>query len=286
MQKYIDKAKILIESLPYIKEFNGKIIVIKYGGSAMLNEELKKAVMQDISLMKLVGMRPVVVHGGGPEINQLLDRLGIESTFIEGLRVTDEETMEVVEMALCGKVNKSIVNHLISVGGQSVGISGKDGNLLEAEKILVNDKDVGFVGRVKKVNPELINTLIENDFIPVIAPVGRDNNGITYNINADYAAKSIAVALKAEKLIFLTDIEGVLRDKNDSETLISCLSVDEAEKMVDDKIIQGGMIPKIECCNKAVKKGVKSVHILDGRVEHSLLLEIFTEAGIGTMIKE
>jgi acetylglutamate kinase len=286
MQKYIEKAKILIESLPYIKEFNGKTIVIKYGGSAMLNEELKKAVMQDIALMKLVGMRPVIVHGGGPEINQLLDRLGKEAKFVEGLRVTDDETMEIVEMALSGKVNKSIVNHIISIGGSSVGISGKDANLLEAEKLLVNNKDVGFVGSVKKVNPELINTLIENDFIPVIAPVGRDKNGITYNINADYAAESIAVALNAEKLIFLTDIEGVLMDKNDPDSLISILKVEESEKMIETKIIQGGMIPKIECCNRAVKSGVKSVHILDGRVEHSLLLEIFTEAGIGTMIKE
>ncbi|MEI7473567.1 MAG: acetylglutamate kinase [bacterium] len=286
MHKYIEKAKILIESLPYIKKFNGKTVVIKYGGSAMLNENLKKAVMQDIALMKLVGIRPVIVHGGGPEINSLLEKIGKKAEFIDGLRVTDDETMECVEMVLAGKVNKSIVNHLLNIGGNAVGISGKDANIIEAEKKLVNGKDVGLVGEVKNVNPQLINTLIESDFVPVIAPVGRDKIGLTYNINADYAAEAIAVALNAEKLVFLTDVEGVLMNKNDSSSLISSLKVNTSEKLIEAKIIQGGMIPKIECCNRAVKNGVKTVHILDGRVEHSLLLEIFTEAGIGTMIEE
>ena len=286
MQQYIDKAKILIEALPYIKKFSGKTVVVKYGGSAMLNEELKKSVLQDIVLMKLVGMCPVIVHGGGPEINKMLERIDKKPEFVSGLRVTDNETMEVVEMVLCGKVNKEIVMNLQSQGINATGISGKDGKTLIAEKKLINGQDAGFIGKIKNVNTDLINTLIENDFIPVIAPTGMDEEGNTYNINADYAASAIAGALKAEKLVFLTDISGVLRDINDSKSVISGMTVSMAEKLIEDGTIAGGMIPKVECCIEGARKGVQKVHILDGRIEHSLLLEIFTDTGIGTMINQ
>lgn len=284
MQKYIDKAKTLIEALPYIKTFSGKTVVIKYGGSAMLNDELKKSVLQDIVLMKLVGMCPVIVHGGGPEINKMLQKIDKQPEFVKGLRVTDEETMEVVEMVLCGKINKEIVMNLESQGINAAGISGKDGKTLIAQKKLVDGQDAGFIGEIKEVNTDLMQTLINNDFIPVIAPVGMDENGNTYNINADYAASAVAGALKAEKLVFLTDISGVLKDINDAASIISSLTVSEAEKLIKDGIISGGMIPKVDCCIEGVKNGVKQVHILDGRIDHSLLLEIFTDTGIGTMI--
>lgn len=284
MQKYIDKAKILIEALPYIKSFSGKIVVVKYGGSAMLNNELKKSVMQDIVFMKLVGICPVIVHGGGPEINKMLKQIDKKPEFINGLRVTDEETMEVVEMVLSGKVNKDIVMNIQNLGFNAVGISGKDGNILKAKKKLVDGQDAGFIGEVTEVNPHLIKVLIENDFIPVISPIGMDESGNTYNINADYAASAIAGALDAEKLVFLTDIAGVLRDVNIQESLISSMTVCEAKNLIKDGIISGGMIPKVDCCIEGVEKGVKTVHILDGRVEHSLLLEIFSHAGMGTMI--
>ena len=286
MQKYIDKTKILIEALPYIKCFSGKTVVIKYGGSAMLNDELKKSVLQDIVLMKLVGMSPVIVHGGGPEINKMLKQINKQSEFINGLRVTDEETMEIVEMVLSGKVNKDIVTNIQTQGFNAAGISGKDGNILKAKKKLIDGQDAGFIGEIVEVNANLIKILIQNDFIPVIAPTGMGEDGNTYNINADYAASAIAGALEAEKLVFLTDISGVLRDVNDNESIISSITVSEAKKLIQDGTISRGMIPKVDCCIEAVEKGVKTVHILDGRVEHSLLLEIFTDTGIGTMINK
>ena len=286
MKKYIEKAKVLIEALPYIKEFYGKTIVIKYGGSAMLNEDLKQALIQDIILLKLVGICPVIVHGGGPEINKMLKEVGKNPEFINGLRVTDEKTIEVTEMVLAGKVNKNIVSHIQDQGVDAVGICGKDGNILESEKIYADGNDIGFVGKIKKVNINLIDTLIKNDFIPVIAPIGTDKCGNTYNINADYAAVSIASAINAQKLVFLTDIEGVLRDINNKSSLISTLKLKEISALIKDGTITGGMIPKVECCKKAVENGVKTVHILDGRLEHSLLLEIYTNKGIGTIIEE
>jgi acetylglutamate kinase len=284
MQKYIDKAKTLIEALPYIKTFSGKTVVVKYGGNAMLNEELKKSVIQDVVLMKLVGILPVIVHGGGPEINKMLKQIDKQPEFVRGLRVTDEETMEVVEMVLSGKVNKEIVMNIQNQGFMAAGISGKDGNTLKARKKLVDGEDAGLIGEVSEVNTHLIKTLIQNDFIPVIAPTGMDDEGNTYNINADYAAAAIAGALEAEKLVFLTDIEGVLRDVNDKDSIISQMTVTEAQNLINTGVISGGMIPKVDCCIEGVKKGVKTVHILDGRVEHSLLIEIFTAMGIGTMI--
>jgi len=286
MQKYIDKAKTLIEALPYIRSFSGKTVVIKYGGSAMLNDDLKKNVIQDIALMKLVGMRPVIIHGGGPEINKHLEKIGKKIEFINGLRVTDEETMEAVEMVLAGKINKSIATDIQSQGVNSVGISGKDGNTLIAIKKHIDGKDMGHIGEVETVNPSLIETLIEKCFVPVIAPIAKDIHGNSYNVNADYAASAIAGALKAEKLVFLTDIEGVLKDVNDPKTIISNMTITEAENLIKQGVIAGGMIPKVDCCIEGVKKGVKTVHILDGRIQHSLLLEIFTDQGIGTMIRE
>jgi len=284
MQQYIDKAKVLIEALPYIRSFYGKTVVIKYGGSAMVNEELKQSVIQDIALMKLVGMCPVIVHGGGNEINTLLKRLDIKTEFVNGLRVTDAETMGFWIMVLSGKVNKEVVTIIQKQGINAVGISGKDGNILTARKKLIDGKDAGFIGEIENVDPKLIKTLIQNDFIPVIAPVAKDMQGHTYNVNADYAASAIAGALQAEKLVFLTDIEGVLKDVNDPHSLISNITVNEAGQLIKEGVISGGMIPKVDCCIDGVKKGVKTVHILDGRVEHSMLLEIFTDRGIGTMI--
>jgi len=286
MQKYIDKVEVLIEALPYIKEFNGKTVVIKYGGSAMTNDNIKKTIIQDITLMKLVGMKPVIVHGGGPEINNILKQLGKEPEFINGLRVTDAETIDIVEMVLTGKVNKSIVSELQKQDIKSVGISGKDGMLIEAKKKLTNNIDLGFVGEIEKINPEILHTLINNDFVPIVSPVGTDKEGNSYNINADYAAIAIAGALKAEKLVFLTDVEGILKDFNDKSSVISILTPQDIKVLIDDEIITGGMIPKSECCVKAIEQGVSSVHIIDGRLEHSLLLEIFTKKGIGTIITE
>lgn len=284
MQQYIEKVKTLIEALPHIKKYSGKTLVIKYGGSAMLNENLKQAVIQDIVLMKLVGVQPIIVHGGGNEISTLLKRLDIKTEFVDGLRVTDEETMEVVEMVLSGKINKNIVTLIEKQGLDAVGISGKDGNLLTARKKLIKGKDAGFIGEIENVDTRLIKTLIQNDFIPVIAPVAKDIHYNSFNINADYAASAIAGALHAEKLVFLTDIPGVLKDINDPDTLISNIKVGEAEQLIREGVISGGMIPKVECCIEGVNAGVKTVHILDGRVEHCLLLEVFTDHGIGTMI--
>lgn len=286
MQKYIDKAKILVEALPYIREFNGKIVVVKYGGSAMIDEKIKSAVMEDIVLMKLVGFKPVIVHGGGKEISAMLNRVGIESKFLNGLRVTDKDTVEVVEMVLAGKVNKNIVQLIQNHDINAVGISGKDAKTLKVNKKQVEGEDIGYVGEIKEVDTKLILSLLNNDFIPVIAPVGTDDNGDTYNINADYAASAIAGALDAEKLIFLTDVEGVLEDVNNSSTLISKITTSEVNRYIENGTISGGMIPKVQCCVEGLKLGVKNVHILDGRVEHSLLLEIFTKSGVGTMFGE
>jgi len=283
MEKYINKAKVLIEALPYIKEFNGKKVVIKYGGSAMVDDAIKASVIEDIVLMKLVGFQPVIVHGGGKEISDMLTTIGIESRFQNGLRVTDEATVDVVEMVLAGKVNKSIVQLIQNHDINAVGITGKDGKTLKVKKKLVDGEDIGFVGEITKVNTKLIDSLLENDFIPVIAPIGTDEAGNTYNINADYAASAIAGALEAEKLIFLTDVEGVLRDIDDKSSLISRIAMDEVDTLIQEGVISGGMIPKVECCVEGLKHGVRSVHILDGRVLHSMLLEIFTKKGVGTM---
>jgi len=279
----LEKAEILVEALPYIKQFYGKRVVIKYGGAAMTDSELKNKVMQDIVLMKYVGMHPIIVHGGGPEITGLLNKLNINSSFINGMRVTDRSTMEVVEMVLGGKVNKEIVSRLNMSGGKAIGISGKDGNLIRARK-LKSDPDLGLVGEVEKINPAVIETLILNEYIPVIAPIGVDEKGESYNINADLVAAAIAVAMQADKLVLLTDVPGLLKDPSDKSSLISTLKVSEIPQLIKDGTIAGGMLPKINCCKEAVLGGVGRTHIIDGRVPHSILLEIFTDKGVGTMV--
>lgn len=286
MKRHIDKAKILIEAIPYIKSFTGKTVVIKYGGSAMVNEKIRELMMKDIAFLKLLGIQIVLVHGGGPFINESLKNFNKEPEFKEGLRVTDTETMEVVEMVLSGKINKEIVNDIQKVGIKSVGISGKDGMMLKAKKLMTNGLDLGFVGEIEEVDTSLIDSLISSDFLPVIAPVGRDEEGNTYNINADYAAVAIAGALNSQKLVFVTDVSGVMADVDDSDSLITQMNVREARENIQSGVISGGMIPKVECCIDAVENGVNTVHIIDGRVEHSLLLEIFTQEGIGTMFKK
>jgi acetylglutamate kinase len=283
MDQILLKAQTLIEALPYIQKFNNKKVVVKYGGSAMTNENLQANVIKDVALLKLVGMKPIIVHGGGKEITKWLGCLGHTSTFVEGLRVTDEQTMEVAEMVL-GKVNKNLVQMLEKLGVKAVGISGKDGATLRVEKKLVNGQDIGLVGNIKEVNSELINTLIDNDFVPVIAPIGLDDNYQTYNINADDAACAVATAIGAEKLAFLTDIEGVYQDPEDKSTLISVLTLEKADELLESGYIGGGMLPKLKNCVDAVRNGVSRVHILDGRMEHCLLLEFFTNRGIGTAI--
>ena len=279
----MEKAEILIESMPYIQKFNGAVVVVKYGGSAMQSPELQKSVIQDVALLKLVGMKPIIVHGGGKEISGWLSRIGKESEFINGLRVTDKETMEVAEMVL-GKVNKTLVQMLGQIGVKAAGVSGKDGKTLVAEKKYAGGADIGFVGNVTSVNTELVKTLIDQDFVPVIAPIGMGDNGETYNINADDAACAVATAFKAEKLAFLTDIEGVRRDPEDKDSLISILSLEEAEELMENGVVGGGMLPKLQNCIDAVKAGVSRVHILDGRTAHCLLLEFFTSKGVGTAI--
>jgi len=279
----LEKAEVLVEALPYIKDFYGKRVVIKYGGAAMKDCKLKQKVMQDIVLMKYVGMHPIVIHGGGPEITGMLDRLGISTEFVDGLRVTDQATMEIVEMVLGGKVNKEIVAGINASGGKAVGISGKDGDLIKARPQDSSGK-LGFVGEVDGINPQIIETLIENGYIPVIAPIGIDDEQQSYNINADTVAASIAVAIKADKLVLLTDVPGLLQDTQDADSLISVLKVSEVSSYVNDGIIAGGMIPKVKCCVEAVTGGVSRTHIVDGRVAHSILLEIFTDEGVGTMV--
>ncbi|SHO51282.1 N-acetylglutamate kinase [Anaerocolumna xylanovorans DSM 12503] len=283
MDQILMKAQTLIEALPYIQKFNNKKVVVKYGGSAMLDENLQLNVIKDVALLKLVGMQPIIVHGGGKEISKWVSLLGHESTFVEGLRVTDEETMEVAEMVL-GKVNKNLVQMIEKLGVKAVGISGKDGSTLKVEKKYANGQDIGYVGNITEVNADLINTLIDNNFIPVIAPIGLDADYHAYNINADDAACAVATAIGAEKLAFLTDIEGVYTDPSDKNTLISVLTLEKADKLMTNGFIGGGMLPKLKNCIDAVKGGVSRVHILDGRMEHCLLLEFFTNRGIGTAI--
>lgn len=279
----IGKAQTLIEALPYIRKFYNKIVVVKYGGSAMLDEELKKNVIQDVALLKLVGMHPVIVHGGGKEISKWVSMMGKQPEFVNGLRVTDEDTMEVAEMVL-NKVNKSLVQFLELNGVKAVGLTGKDGGMLHVEKKLVDGKDIGFVGNITKVDTKIIDTLIENGYVPVIAPIGMDDEYLAYNINADDAACAIAEALGAEKLAFLTDIEGVCKDPKDPSTLMSVITLEEAEGLISDGYIGGGMLPKLRNCIDAVRSGVSRVHILDGRKAHCLLLEFFTQEGVGTAI--
>ncbi len=283
MKELLQKAEVLIEALPYIQRFNRKIIVVKYGGSAMVDEELKKYVIQDVTLLKLVGFKPIIVHGGGKEISKWVGKVGMEPVFINGLRKTDEATMEIAEMVL-NKVNKSLVTLVQELGVNAVGISGKDGGLLKVEKKYSNGEDIGFVGEITEVNPQILYDLLEKDFLPIICPVGMDAEYNSYNINADDAACAIAKAVKAEKLAFLTDIEGVYKDPKDKDTLISELRVSEARELIGDGFIGGGMLPKLNNCIDAIENGVSRVHILDGRIAHCLLLEIFTNRGIGTAI--
>jgi acetylglutamate kinase len=288
-----EKAVILVEALPYIKNFSGKTVVIKYGGHAMTEETLKKAVLTDLVLMKYVGINPVIVHGGGPEINSMLKRLNISSQFINGLRVTDKATMEIVEMILAGKINKELVAMINTLGGRAVGLCGKDAGLFLARRKTTlagnpaettKNVDIGFVGDIDRVDPELVITLLRENYIPVIAPVAAGADGESYNINADHAAGELAVALKAEKLVLLTDVEGVLRNMADKDSLLSVIKVNEVPRLISEGTINGGMIPKVECCVSAINGGVKTTHILDGRVPHSILLEVFTDKGIGTMV--
>ncbi len=286
MEKYIKKACVLIEALPYIRQFYGKTFVIKYGGSIMEDDELKKAIIEDITLLKYVGVNPVIIHGGGPAINQTLELLNKESKFINGLRVTDKETMEIVEMVLAARVNKEIVTLINKMRGKAVGICGKDGDLIRASKKTFKNHsaDLGYVGEVKEINPEIINKLIDDGYIPVIAPVGSDDNGESYNINADTVAGEIAIALKAEKLIFLTDVDGIRYNPEDEKSRVSSLTISQVYEWIKTEKIRGGMLPKVEGCMKAVSNGVERTHILNGLIPHTLLLEIFTDHGIGTMI--
>ncbi len=285
MNSLIKKAEILIEALPYIQRLSGKTVVIKYGGNAMINEELKDSVMEDITLLKFIGLNPVVVHGGGPDISSALKTYGIESKFINGLRVTDDETIKVAQMVLIGKTNKEIVAGINCKGGKAVGISGIDGSLLECEKLYTEvdgeKADIGHVGEVVKVNDELIKLLTSDEYIPVVAPIGTDKNGDSYNINADTVASVLACALKAEKLMLLTDIDGV---KDANGDIIFEINAEQIRKLINDGVINGGMIPKVLGCVSAINAGVERVHIIDGRIPHSILLEIFTDKGIGTMI--
>ena len=283
MQEVMEKAQVLIEALPYIQRFNRKIIVVKYGGSAMIDEELKRQVIQDVTLLKVVGFKPIIVHGGGKDISRWVEKTGMHPEFINGLRKTDAPTMEIAEMVL-NKVNKSLVQMVEELGVNAVGISGKDGGLLKVEKKYSEGQDIGYVGEITEVNPKILEDLLERDFLPIVCPIGMDANYETYNINADDAACAIAQAMQAEKLAFLTDIEGVYKDPEDKSTLISELTLSEARTLIADGFIGGGMLPKLTNCMTAIEEGVSRVHILDGRIAHCLLLEIFTNKGIGTAI--
>ena len=276
-----ERAQVLTEALPYIKHYNGKIVVIKYGGNAMVNEELKQQVMEDICLLWLIGVKVVLIHGGGPEISQTMKRLGKQAEFVNGLRVTDKETVDIVQMVLAGKVNKTLVNLLQIKGGHAVGLSGIDGGIIEAK---MKDEALGYVGEITKIRTQPITDLLEKNYIPVISTVASDRQGNTYNINGDTAAACIAGALQAKRLIMMTDIDGILRDKDDPTTLIRKLTVSEAKGLYDEGIISGGMIPKVDCCIEAIEKGVKTVVINDGRVPHSILMELLTDEGAGTMV--
>ncbi len=277
------RAEVLTQALPYIKRYNGKVVVIKYGGNAMINEMLKQQVMEDIALLWLIGVKVVLVHGGGPEISDTMKRLGKEAVFVDGLRVTDKETVDIVQMVLAGKVNKSLVSLIQSKGGHAVGLSGIDGGILEAT---VKDERLGFVGKITKVRTQPITDLLEKNYIPIISTVASDRAGNTYNINGDTAAAYIAGALGAERLIMMTDIAGILRDKDDPDTLIPALTISEAKGLYDEGIISGGMIPKVDCCIEALEHGVENVIIMDGRVPHSILMELLTDEGAGTMVKK
>ncbi len=283
MEQLLAKANVLIEALPYIQKYNRKIIVVKYGGSAMTDVELQKKVIADVTLLKLVGFKPIIVHGGGKEISRWVDKVGKTPEFVNGLRVTDAETMEIAEMVL-GKVNKSLVSMVQELGVKAVGISGKDGGLLKVDKKYSDGKDIGFVGDIKSVDTKILYDLLEKDFLPIVAPIGLDDNFQSYNINADDAACEIAKAVGAEKLAFLTDIEGLYRDINDKSSFISRISASQAHELISSGIIGGGMLPKLNNCTSAIESGVSRVHILDGRMPHCLLLEIFTKKGIGTAI--
>ena len=282
-QIYLEKAEVLVEALPYIQRFNRKIMVVKYGGSAMIDEKLKKEVIEDVVLLKLIGFKPIIVHGGGKEISRWVDKVGMDTKFVNGLRVTDEETMELAEMVLA-EVNKELVAKVQTMGIKAAGISGKDGGLLTVKKKYSEGEDIGFVGDITNVDIKILEDLLEKDFLPIVFPIGMDDNGVSYNINADEAASAIATALKAEKLAYLSDVEGVRMDPDDPESVISELYPSEAEELIRKGIISGGMLPKIENCIDAINKGVSRVHIMDGRVPHGLLLEIFTNKGIGTAI--
>ncbi len=283
MEQVMQKAEVLIEALPYIQKFNRKIIVVKYGGSAMSNEELQKNVIKDVTLLKLVGFKPIIVHGGGKEISRWVGKVGKEAKFVNGLRVTDAETMEIAEMVL-GKVNKQLVTMVQELGVKAVGISGKDGGLLQVEKKYSDGQDIGFVGDITKVDPKVLYDMLEKDFLPIVAPIGLDDQFQTYNINADDAACAIAKAVGADKLVFLTDVEGLYRDFNDKSSFIGRLTATEADELINGGYIGGGMLPKLANCTSAIKNGVNRVHILDGRIPHCLLLEIFTRKGVGTAI--
>ncbi len=278
-----ERAEVLTQALPYIKQYTGKTVVIKYGGNAMINENLKQQVMEDIVLLWLIGVKVVLVHGGGPEISEMMDKLGKKAEFVDGLRVTDKETIDIVQMVLAGKVNKTLVNLLEKKGGKAVGLSGMDGRLIEAK---IKDERLGFVGEITKINISPVADLLESNYIPVISTVGCDREGNAYNINGDTAAAFIAGALGAERLIMMTDIAGVLRDKNDISTLIPEITVSEAKKLYDEGVISGGMIPKVDCCIEAIREGVKNVVIMDGRVPHSILMELLTNEGAGTWIRD
>ena len=282
-EKYLEKAAVLVEALPYIQKFNRKVIVVKYGGSAMVDEQLKKSVISDVTLLKLVGFKPIIVHGGGKEISKWVGKVGKEAQFINGLRVTDEETMEIAEMVL-GRVNKSLVSMVEELGVKAVGISGKDGGLLKVKKKYADGKDIGYVGEITDVDPKILYDLMEKDFLPIICPVGLDDEFNTYNINADDAACAIARAVGANKLAFLTDIEGLYRDFEDKSSLISEITVKEAKELIAGGTIGGGMLPKLSNCIDAIEAGVSRVHIIDGRIPHSILMEIFSDRGVGTAI--
>ena len=283
MDQVMQKASVLIEALPYIQKFNRKIIVVKYGGSAMSNEELQRNVIQDVTLLKLVGFKPIIVHGGGKAISKWVGKVGKEAKFVNGLRVTDEETMEIAEMVL-GRVNKNLVTMVEELGVKAVGISGKDGGLLKVNKKYADGQDIGYVGEINKVDPKVLYDLLEKDFLPIVAPVGLDDDFNTYNINADDAACAVARAVGADKLVFLTDIEGLYKAINDKSSFISRLSAGQAEELINSGVIGGGMLPKLNNCTAAIRNGVNRGHILDGRVPHCLLLEIFTNEGVGTAI--
>ena len=276
-----ERAEVLTQALPYIKKYSGKIVVIKYGGNAMINEQLKQQVMEDITLLWLIGVKVVLVHGGGPEISETMKRLGKQAQFVNGLRVTDKETVDIVQMVLAGKVNKTLVNLLQMKGGHAVGVSGIDGGIIEAA---MKDEALGYVGKITRIRPQPITDLLEKNYIPVVSTVASDRQGNTYNINGDTAAAFIAGALNAERLIMMTDIAGILRDKDDPNTLIPALTVSEARKLFDEGVISGGMIPKVDCCIEAIEKGVRHVVIMDGLVPHSILMELLTDEGAGTMV--